>query len=238
MVLPLDIATERDDAPRERFRMKRKVRFADIPWRQVENILQERFKLSERQADRWCRSFVKRFSDPLNPTWFLEPQLTARDNKIIAAICLYFGADTVVCTQSNVRRFASVIFSYDQAVEFQPELKDFSSERRKGKCFPFVSLSILGKQLTLRKPREVVALHFALALVGLIAYIIVTSFLLYSVSVFIVFLENPQETTLAATERGSIGFALLCILVAIAGICGRSVMNVSGLLMKYWRERR
>ena len=94
-------------------------------------------------------------------------------------------------------------------------------------------MSFLGIELWIRSLLEGVFFYSMLAVLGIASYVILAGFLMYAVGVFLLFIAEPGIMSVAAIHHPSIGLALLCLLVGLAGICGRAFRNLMSLFQGY-----
>jgi hypothetical protein len=213
------------------------IRFHDVAWAKVLDVLIARFKLDFFTADSQLRRFFKSFHLLLNLRWFRSHKLDPLDNTIAVALCEVYSADTVVLEHHRPLQLGSLKCSYRLLLSLSPRLsRDESKEdgRQSGR----IELSGFGKTLALTSFGQICGAHTILFVTGLLSYIVLSFMLLYGVSVLWQLHLSPAETIIAGTRRLDIGIALLATLVGIAGIFGRAIANVFQLLRRCcWPSR-
>lgn len=220
----------------EEIRITRTLSLDDVHWPSVLELLSKRYKLSFREANAIVDGFFSRILKPLHIGWFLQRELRSDDNRLLSAVCECHGADSVVLTHERPYRAGPLLFLYSQSVEFTPALRQ--SADKSGICDPVMQLRLFGRSHRIRCLRDVLFAYAVLGLFGIVSYVLVVGALLYSFSVFLLFLEHPVGVTEAATDNLAIGLALLCFLAGCAAIFGRAISNVTRLLIQKIRTPR
>ena len=212
----------------EAFRIERIVWFNDIPWNFVKELLTGKYRCSDSEADAIIRIFIRRFYVLNDLIWFIKPELTVGLNNLTACLCEYFGADTISVFRERQLSLGPLRVDYEVLVKFVPGFRRNNIHKDEHSCSPEVKIGFLGRQYFLRSRAEVLFLHSFLAFIGVLTYVIVIGCFLYSLSTFIVFLQDPSAVTLHATQHGSLGLALLCFSIGLAGLCSRAVTALIG----------
>ena len=174
------------------------------------------------------REFLRKLRSPVNPVWLRRDYLTEDEQKVVRALCERFGA--YVLTIEHARAY------YEAAFEFNPFAE--TATARKGQVKARYALLLFGRRIPIRTMLQAVLFYLMLVLSGTVLYAIGAGLLLYAFAVFLLFLADPAMTTIVATRKASIGLALLCFLVALAGFSGKAVRNVAGLACSAWRRWR
>lgn len=222
--------------PAEELRITLTLAFEDVQWPQVLEILSKRSRLSFLEANKVLKDFLSRFLQPFHFSWFRRRALSYDDNRLLAAVCECHGADTVILTLEKPVRAGPLHLRYNQAFEFSPGLRK-GEHAPEGQVTPTVELTVLGRRHRVQTASEALFLYSIVALTGILSYVVLVGALLYSLSVFLVFIEQPAGVTEEATTNAAVGLALLCFLVVCAAVFGRAVSNIAKLLHAKVRGR-
>lgn len=216
-------------APAEELRITLTLSIDEVQWPQVLELLGRRHRLPFLQAGKTLKDFFGRFLKTFNLYWFTHSKLSPEDNRLLAAVCECHGADIVNLTIDKPFRAGPLRLSYNQQIEFQPNLRT-TDIARPGTSRAQISLSFFGYTLRVESWFQAVAIYLSLSLFGMAAYVVVVGAFMYALAVFLLFIEQPFGVTQAATSDAAVGLALLCFLVACAAIFGRAVSNITKLL--------
>lgn len=221
--------------PAEELRITLTLSVDEVHWPQVLELLTKRNRLSFRQADAILQSFFERFLKPFNLYWFTKDRLSPEDNKLAAAICECHGADTIIMTVERPFRAGPIRSFYQQSISFAPQLRA-SEQAPEGRCAARIELSVFGRTHVVSSLSEALFLYAVFSFVGVFSFVFAMGAFLYSLAVFLLFLDSPDGITEAATKDPTVGLALLCFLVATAAIFGRAVSNLANLAYKRIRK--
>jgi hypothetical protein len=223
----------------EVLKIREEIEFDAVRWSKVLDLLVSKFKYSFEEADLLVHDFLKRFRKPFNLYWFLNRHLSRPDNSVLAAVCNCHGADTVVLHRRRALSMFGLKVEYAQSIEFEPNLRPTQSDALPGTCLPRIETTILRRKIVLLDTRQTVLFQAGLTLLALVAYVLIMGLVLYGLAVITLFVLRPYETTMAATRSLHLGFALLSVLVGVAGFFGRAVNNISrDYYDRYRKDRR
>lgn len=204
------------------------IRFEDVEWARVLDILVGRSKRSFLVADRALHDFFKRFFRLLNLEWFRNRPLSSNDNTIATALCELHSADTVVIRHSRPVRVGPLQFDYTFGLALTPQLGR-QARGGLGASAGRIELCGFGRRVVLERTSQIVVAQGCVAVGGVVCYVLLATCLLYGMSVLWQFHRSPVETLIAATTRLDIGVALLAVAIGIAGLFGRIFRNLYNL---------
>jgi len=208
-------------------RITRNLEFDTIVWPTILSILTSRFQIDFSEASKAVNQFCERFNKPLNLYWFLKSSLNESERKVVAAICEANGADVLIV---NLERKSRTILglTYSQEIRMAPNLKGKAGSP--GTIKPLIRLSLFGVQVPLRSALSVLLMQLIIGSLAVVGFAMVAGCFLYGLSVLILFFWEPAVTTVAATRRAGIGFALLAMLVGCSAVFGRAIYNLGSLV--------
>ncbi|MBX7144752.1 MAG: hypothetical protein K1X79_09905 [Oligoflexia bacterium] len=221
--------------PARAIRVHLTLAFDDVHWAQVLDLLMRRYHMSFAQANALIVSFSRRFRTVCHLSWFARSALSGHDNILIATVCECHGADSIALIGTRQLRVGPLCLNYQQNIRFSPSFRRREVIAAGSQCAA-VTLSLMGHRVRIETLSAVLTLYVLLSAVAAISAALFLGALLYSVAVFLVFLDEPTSLASTATRNGPIGLALLCFLVAIAGFCGRALFNICALARKQFRH--
>lgn len=205
-----------------------------VQWPGVLDILMKRFQHSFRQASCAVNEMCDALDRPVNLGLFVRNELTSRENDVASAICERHGTDSITLVASVGPRMFPGWLDYRQMITLRPSFR----RGRVGRMHARIRIAVGSFSFTVRRARAVLALQGMFFVIACLVFATVGALLLYSFSVFYVFLHAPRPMVSAATRNGSLGLALLALLVALAALSGRAVRNTLGELARQFRARR
>lgn len=225
-----EIAAAHEDGLERGLKVHLTLVFDDVHWPQVLELLMRRYRMGFSEASALIGDFWRRYKSIFPVSWFIRSALSQRDNLLICAIGECHGADTIALVCSRQLRVGPLGIEYQQHIRFSPNFK-----RREGSAsgtqHPTVSVRLFAKRLRIDSLGKMLSLYFMFLVIAAFSAALLMGALLYSLAVFLVFIEEPSTMTSTATRNGPIGLALLCFLVAAAGLCGRALFNLARVLL-------
>lgn len=197
-----------------------------VAWPTVLKVLCDKFKLTFQQANQSISDFTRRFRDTLNLSWFLRKELSSEEGKLLAAVCEVHGADAVSISSSRRLICGWPSFILRQQVEFYPSFRQSEQSKKGGYLVAQHTVNIFGRNIKIEKLWQALIAHSIFISLAVLSFVLVVGCLLYGLSVFLLFLIEPAFVTLAATNSATLGLALICVLVGMAGIFGRALQNL------------
>lgn len=215
-------------------RLRLSMHFGDVAWDSVRDSLKVEMKLSETEAGRLIRNFIRKLTSPVNAQWLGKRALSGDEHKVVLALCEIHGADVLTLNHERVFSVPLMEIRYLAEIEFDPFVRTDGTAERSGTVSGRYSIRFPGTTVHLSRIRHAVAFYGVLMIAGVFLYVLLAGMLFYALAVFLLFLADPEMMTVVATKEPSIGLALLCFLVAVAGLGGRAFRNIAALL----RSRR
>jgi hypothetical protein len=202
-----------------------------INWTSVAGLLESRFKREGEEALTQIKDFLDSFKSPFHWHWFSTSAIDPRDLPVVLSICIAHGADIVDISHRREIQFGLFRINYKHNVEFSPSFRnrDSITEEVSGEQRAYIRCVILGWVFEVRTLKELLKLYAILVFSGILLYVLATGALLYCLTVIILFVAEPELTTIAAMQNADIGVALLGAFVMGAAIFGRAVRNLYNL---------
>lgn len=221
----------------KRFEVLKSLNFEDVRWAKALEVLSSKFGYTFSEADRILKSFFKRFLSPMNMYWFLNPKLSQEDNKLLACMCEVHGTDALLISHERLIQKGPIRIAYNQIIEFDPKLSGFNDTDESGVCVPRIEICVMGRSFMIVTALQALLVHFVVSLGAVLSYVLIVGLLLYGFSVLIMFGLYPADSTIAATQNGVFGLALLGILMALSAVFGKAFVNLSRLALQRYRAK-
>lgn len=219
------------------YKTKLSISLDKIDWARVLDLLLTRHKLSYYEALNLLTSFQKRVRTIAQIAWFANNRLSKLDNMLLSAIGETHSADCItVFHQVNYSFSKFLSYQITQEIKFNPNFR-MSSDATVGTKTACIWLKFGKHNFRIHSLFQVVSLIFCLAFIGSLSTALMLGLALYGTAVFLLFLQDPLYLTANATNQLTLGLALLCFLVGVAGICGKSVRNLYNLAKKWLFNR-
>ena len=199
-----------------------------LDWGAVHRSLVEDGKVSEARSRRLIREFIAKLRIPVHAHWLRGRGLSPDEGRVLRALCEIMSADTLTIHSVSNTSALTLGSRCEAEISFSP----FSTpgEGAFGRVGAIYAVSMPGVHVVIDTFPRALAFYSIVLLAGVVFYAVVFGMLLYSLSVFLLFLADPALMTVAATNHPSLGLALLCFLVALAGLSGKAVRNITRLL--------
>ena len=214
-------------------RLRVSMHLADIGWDSVRSSLLEEAGMTGAMATALVRDFLRKLTSPINVHWLGNKSLSREEQKVVLTLCELYGADVLNVALERTFTVPLLEIRYRGEIAFDPFARDERGEGRTGTASGRYEIALPGVTIRVNSLFHAAALYAALSVVGVLLYVVLAGMLLYSVAVFLLFIADPELMTIAAVNHPSIGLALLCLLVGLAGLGGKAFRNVATLV----RER-
>jgi len=207
-------------------RLRRNVAFQDIAWDAVLESLRDNAHLADKDSKVVLGRFIKKLKAPFNVQWLTKKALSLEEHEILLAMSEVIGADFFTIILERDLDISLLAPKYHAEVELAPFVKGSVRDEFRGTATARYTLSLFGYNIKITGIAQAIIFYLLILITGALLYALLIGILLYSVAIVFLFIADPELMTIAAIRHPSMILALLCFLVALAGLSGKAFRNI------------